>query len=96
MEMSCRIQVAENALFGQFESDSVFERAMEVDSSCFSLGLMIRKCLTSLLQLGLQENESCYVLWQVSYTLSNKCQLGVSSLYRPPFYAAPISLDQCN
>ena len=55
MEMSCGIQSAVGALFGQFESDSVFERAMEVDSSCFSLGLMIRKCLTSFLKLGLQE-----------------------------------------
>ena len=55
MEMSCGIQSAAGALFGQFESDSVLERAMEVDSSCFSLGLMIRKCLTSLLKLGLQE-----------------------------------------
>ena len=55
MEMSCGIQSAAGALFGQFESDSVFERAMEVDSSCFSLGLMIRKCLTSLLKLGLQD-----------------------------------------
>ena len=40
MEMSCGIQSAAGALFGQFEGDSVFEREMEVDSSCFSLGWM--------------------------------------------------------
>ena len=53
--MSYGTQSAAGTLFGQFEGDSVFERAMEVDSSCFSLGLMIRKCSTSLLKLGLQE-----------------------------------------
>ena len=63
MEMSCGIQSAVGALFGQFESDSVLERAMEVDSSCFSLGLMIRKCVTSLLRVLFAEMKvvSCYV-----------------------------------
>ena len=63
MEMSCGIQTAAGALFGQFEGDFVNGRAMEVDSSCFSLCLMFRKCLTSLLKLGLQEMRvgSCYV-----------------------------------
>ena len=55
MEMSCGIQSAAGALFGQFEGDSVFERAMEVDSSCFSLCLMFGMCVTSLLKVGLQE-----------------------------------------
>ena len=60
MEMSWGIQSATGALFGQFESDSVFGREMEVDSSCFSLGFMIRKCLTSLLKLGLQDIRVVY------------------------------------
>ena len=62
MEMSCGIQSAAGALFGQFESDYVFERAMEVDSSCFSLGLMIRKCLTSLLKLVLANMRVVFML----------------------------------
>ena len=65
MEMSCGIQSAADALFGQFEGDSVFERAMEMDSSCFSLCLMFRMCLTSLLKLGLQEMRvgRCYAMF---------------------------------
>ena len=49
--LSYGTQSAAGTLFGQFEGDSVFEKAMEMVGSCFNLGLMIRKCLITLLKL---------------------------------------------
>ena len=53
--MSYGTQSAAGPLFWQFEGDSVFERVLEMVGSCSSSGLMIRKCLTSLLKLVLAE-----------------------------------------
>ena len=44
MEMSCGIQVAEYALFWQFEGDYVNERVLERVGSCSSSVRMFRKC----------------------------------------------------
>ena len=49
--LSYGTQSAAGALFCEFYGVSVFEKAMEMVGSCFSLGLMIRKCLITLLKL---------------------------------------------
>ena len=53
--LSYGTQTAGMPCFGQFNGDSVNERVLGMVGSCFSLGLMIRKCLTSLLKLVLAE-----------------------------------------
>ena len=49
--LSYGTQTAGMPCFGQFNGDSVFQKAMEMVGSCFCLGLMIRKCLMTLLKL---------------------------------------------
>ena len=51
MEMSCGIPSAGCPVFVQFNGDSEFVKAMEMDGSCFSLGLVFRMCLITLLKV---------------------------------------------
>ena len=55
MEMSYGSPTAAYALFLHFYGDYVFEYVWNLVGLCFSLGLMIRKCLITLLKVVLAE-----------------------------------------